>query len=186
MTFSRNRVIPRIALLSAMLLVPFVRAQAQSAAGTEDSIRAALVQRLTLFVEWPEWKMDASHPQFNVCLIGSDPIGPALSEAFRDKSVQQKTVVFTHVDRLDRALDCHLLYVGSNASRQVQRDVATLEHAAVLTVSDRVDAARQGAIVGLPRDESRVRIEVNLKAATGSKLVISSRLLRLATITEMP
>lgn len=181
-----NKLFVRCAPSILLLFSPMLRMQAQGTSASEDSIRAALVQRLTLFVEWPAWKMDASHPQFNVCLIGSDPIGPALSEAFRDKSVLQKNVVFTHVQRLDQALDCHLLYVGSNATREVQRDSETLERAAVLTVSGRVDAARQGEIIGLPRDESHVRIEVNLKAAAVSKLVISSRLLRLAVITEMP
>lgn len=160
--------------------------RAQSASASEDMIRAALVQRLTLYVEWPEWKMDASHARFNVCLIGSDPIGPALNAAFRDKSVLLKSVVVTHVQSVDKAQDCHLLYVGANARREVQRDVANLEQAAVLTVSEQPYTTNSGQIVGLPRDESRVRIEINLKGAAQSKLEISSRLLQLATITEKP
>lgn len=167
-------------------LAPSLNSQAASTAASEDSIRAALVQRLTLFVEWPEWKMDSSHNQFNVCIIGSDPIGPALSQAFHDKSVLQKSVVVTHLQRVDKAQDCHVLYVGPSARRDVEREFAALEQAAVLTVSERADVVHGGQVIGLPRDESRVRIEVNLKAATDSKLTISSRLLRLATITERP
>lgn len=102
-------------------------AQGQSSAVSEDAIRAALVQHLTLFVEWPAWKMDASHVQFNVCLIGSDPIGPALSEAFRGKPVLQKAVVVIHLQAADKVQDCHLLYVGANARREIQHSLAGLE-----------------------------------------------------------
>ncbi len=179
-----SRWLPALGLLfSSIFACPALRAQS---AASEDDIRAAMVQHLALFVDWPGWKMDTSHPQFNVCLLGSDPIAPALIQAFRDRTVMNKPVNVQRVRATDKLEGCHVLYIGAGGRKEFVHTIAALQQAAVLTVSERPTAAEIGQIVGLPESDAHVVIQVNLRAAQSSRLNISSRLLQIATITERP
>ncbi len=180
----------RAGLRFVLVLLPLVgssrRMRAESTFASEDDIRAAMVQHLTMFVDWPPWKMDAAHQQFNVCLLGTDSIGPALENVFRNKMVNSKPVIVQRVETGAKLDGCHLLYLGSGLKRDFQRSLPALEQAAVLTVSERSGADVPGQIVGFPAQYDHVRIEVNLHAAQRSNLTISSKLLRLATLVGQP
>lgn len=64
-------------LLFAILTAASSQGPAESASADEYEIRAAMLMNLTKFIDWPAWKLDASHPQFLICILGPDPIGPA-------------------------------------------------------------------------------------------------------------
>jgi dihydroxyacid dehydratase/phosphogluconate dehydratase len=57
----------------------------------------------------------------------------------------------------------------------------------VLTVSDLPHFAERGGMIGLVRQQDRIRFEVNRTAAEKANLVLSSELLKLATkVIEKP
>ena len=143
-----------------------------------------MVQHLTSFVDWPPAKLDATHPQFTVCLLGADSIRAALESAFRNRTVLSRPVVVQRLAATDKFDSCHLLYVGSGGRKDFLRLLPVLEQASVLTVSERGDA--QGQVIGLPADEDHVVIQVDLRAAQASHLTLSSRLLHLATLVNKP
>ena len=172
---------PAMIFLLCGLLLP-VLASGQSA--TEDDLRAAMVSHLPLFVEWPAAKTDAAHPQFHVCLLGADPIAPVLEAAFHNASVLSAPVVFSRLNATDKLDMCHLLYIGTNARGSLAKLVPQLAQASVLTVSERSVDSAAGEVIGLPIEDNHIRIEVNLAAAQYSKLVVSSKLLHLATIVR--
>lgn len=156
--------------------------EAQSPTATEDDLRAAMVQHLTSFVDWPPAKLDAAHPQFTVCLLGADPQRPALEAAFRNRTVSSKPVVLQRVTAEDKMEGCHLLYIGAGGRKSLPRLLPALQGGSVLTISERGDA--QGQVIGLPAEDDHVVIQVDVHAALASHLTISSRLLHLATLVN--
>ncbi|MGI4830581.1 MAG: YfiR family protein [Janthinobacterium lividum] len=169
-------------LLLTVAVFGLVSADAQTTAVSEDDLRAAMVQHLTSFVDWPPAKLDATHLQFTVCLLGADPIRSALEAAFRNHTVSSKPVVVQRLSTTDKVDGCHVLYVGGAGRKDLLRLLPALQQASVLTVSERGDA--QGQVIGLPADDDHVVIQVDLHAAQASRLVISSRLLHLATLVN--
>lgn len=159
---------------------------ADTVSASAEEVRAAMVQHLTLFVGWPPWKMDAGHPQFYVCLLGDDAIGPSLENAFRNKAVDSKPVVVQHIEATGKLDACHVLYLGAGSKKQFQRELPALEQAAVLTVSELPVKDVPGQVVGFPAQSDHVRIEINLRAAQRSNLTISSKLLHLAILVGQP
>ncbi len=142
-----------------------------------------MVQHLTSFVDWPPAKLDATHSQFTVCLLGAaDPVRSALEVAFRNHTVLSKPVVVQRLTAVDRVDACHLLYVGAGGRKEFLHLLPALQQASVLTVSERGDG--QGQVIGLPADDDHVAIQVDLRAAQASHLTISSRLLHLATLVN--
>ena len=77
---------------------------------------------------------------------------------------------------------CHVLYVAGPESASQSSLLQLLESEAVLTVADRRDFARQGGVISLFVEGSRVQFAVNLSAAQARGLKFSARLLQLARV----
>lgn len=168
-----------------MLGAPLTSASlAQSSSQDEYTVRAAMVFNLTKFIDWPEWKVDQEHPAFVVCLLGSDPISSTLKSLLQNKLIKSKPIIVRELRSVDAAKECHILYVGSKEAKSLNRALADLENNAVLTISERANTESPGQAVGLPNNEEHVRIDVNLGVAQRSKLIVSSKLLHLATVSQ--
>ena len=139
---------------------------------------------LTKFIDWPASKLDATHPDFVVCLLGSDPIGTNIDALMEGKTVQSKPVVVKHLTSIDSATACHILYESAGSRKGVAHALGELEKSAVLTISEKSNSDNPAQVMGLPTSDDHVHIEVNLGAAQRSGLTISSRLLHLATVTH--
>jgi len=174
----------RYLLLLVVVYACAFRFSAQTTVADEYEIRAAMLFNLTKFIDWPASKMDTTHPDFYVCMLGSDPLGSDLDSVMQNKFVQGKPVIVRHLSSIDTADSCNILYVGSSERSNAIRASSQLAKNAVLTVSEKPNTDNHSQVIGLPADENHVRIEVNLAAAQQSGLTISSRLLRLATVTH--
>ena len=159
-----------------------VSTQAQTSTASEDDIRAAMISHLPLFVEWPSSKLDQFHTTFNVCLLGSDPLRGALETQLRNKTLLSMPIVIQKVTVKDHVEQCHILYVGAGSRSELPALLPELTRNSVLVVSERPLAVQKGQTIGLPVEDTHIRIEINLNAAQASNLVISSRLLHLASV----
>lgn len=157
---------------------------AQSSSADEYSIRAAMLLNLTKFIDWPAWKMDSSHPQFLVCILGHDPIEPYADRYLQNQSVMARPVQLKTLKDLSDAAGCHILYVSASGKRSFEADAAELTKAGVLSVSERSVSRSSAQIVGLPLDNDHVQIDVNLGVAQSAGFAVSSKLLHLATVTQ--
>jgi hypothetical protein len=175
----------RLHAFALLLLLPWLCAEplcSQNKTADEDAIRAAMLFNLTKFIEWPSWKLGASHPEFSVCVLGSDPIGLELDNSLRNRMVGSKPLVVRHLAAPEAATGCHILYVSGGESKKLRRVADSMAKNAVLTVSERSNTEVPEQVIGLPTVEDRIHIEVNLSTAQQSGLTISSKLLHLATV----
>jgi YfiR/HmsC-like len=171
-------------ILMALLLGTAAFAPAQAGSVDEYQVRAAMLYNLARFIEWPAWKVDQGHPQFLVCVLGTDPIGGDIDSLLRDKTVGTKPLIVRHISSVDAAGDCHVLYVSTGERKNILKAAADLAKRGVLTISERPNSDSPDQVIGLPMVEEHVQIEVNLGAADRTGLTISSKLLHLATISH--
>ena len=170
-------------LTVALLLCSSAAAAHAQSSADESGIRAAMLLNISRFIDWPAWKMGPDHPQFVVCILGSDPIAPYADHLLEHQSIATKQTAVKHVSATDNLSNCHLLYTSLADRKVLARMQPELNKNAVLTVSERSNTLSTDQIVGLPAVEDHVHIEINLNLAQRSSLQISSRLLRLATVT---
>jgi hypothetical protein len=171
--------------VAGALLLSFtglIRGQTTSA--DEYEIRGAMLINLTKFVDWPSWKMDSAHPQLVVCILGSDSIGPIAERYAQNQSVAGKPLQVRHISSVGEAASCNLLYVGVGEQKHINPVVDDLAKKGVLTVSESSNETVPNQVIGLPTLNDRVRIDINLGAAQRTGLTISSKLLRLATVSR--
>lgn len=139
----------------------------------EPDLKAQIVFRVLLFVQWPPDRLPAAQPM-ELCLQEDDGFAQALGRL----SGQQ---VQGHRLRVRKTAGepltgCHVVYVGAR--------VPPLPHPGVLLVGDRLGLVEQGAMLNLQVDSGRVAFDVGLASARRAGLEVSAKLLRLARFVK--
>ena len=148
---------------------------------TDVSVKAALLFNFAKFTVWPALAPSAP---IVACFTGSDEIAAEFTQVVEGNNANG------HVFDLRRAQDsgtwsvCNLLFVGDEQARRTAAGLAALRRLPVLTVSDSRGFAVSGGVIELYLEAGRVRFAVNIDAADGAGLHLSSRLLGLAKIVR--
>lgn len=143
----------------------------------EYDLKAAFLYNFAQFIEWPGGGDDF----LRICVYGRDPFGPAL-DMLDGKTVREKRVKIIRVASADRARQCDVLFVGDLGRERLAALLSSLGEKSVLTVGEGV--WQQGVVINFIIDNNHMSFEVNLDYAKKSRLLISSKLLRLAHVVR--
>jgi hypothetical protein len=145
---------------------------------TEYQVKAAFLYYFVKFVEWPA---DLPDP-ITICVLGEDPFGPVLERTIKGKQVGGKHLSIKRSRDLANLNSCQILFVSSSEKDRFPEIFDTLGNAAILTVGDTDDFSQLGGIINFFIEENKVHFEINLNAASGARLKISSKLLNVARV----
>lgn len=169
-------------LLAGLFLVCVAPLQADSRVSRADKIKAAIVFKLTRYVEWPDSAYAATNGKFRLCMLGHGAFAAALYAA-EGRKVRGYPVEFQTVGSGSAAaLRCHVLFITASRSRELGGLLAGLKGEGVLSISDIKGFAARGGVIGLVKSKTRIGFEINLNMARQAGLSISSQLLDLATL----
>jgi hypothetical protein len=149
---------------------------------TEHQVKAAFLFNFANFIEWPPAALGPAGTPLRVCIIGADPFGGALDDAFRDQMVQGRSVQVVRGETLEAMGRCHILFLPQSEQRRWVDLVKALRGVPTLTVADGPPLARQGGMVNFIIEAQRIRFEINPAVAEQVGLRISSKLLALARV----
>lgn len=170
----------RLLLLCALLAGAgsLSTAHAAPAATPEYQVKAAFIYNFMKFVEWPG---DAAGPPGTISLgiLGRDPFGDAL-DAVHGKYAKGRKVVVLHFRSLEEVKGCDLLFICASEKGRLSQTLKFANNFRMLTVADQDGFCEAGGMINLVFVKNRVGFEVNVAAASRSKLRISSQLLKLA------
>lgn len=172
-------------LMALCALIPF-EAVAQTSSAGEYELKAAMLYRLTYFVEWPATAAPDSQGATILCVLGQDPVGTALPSVISGQSGSARRVEVRHPRNAGESGGCQVVYVAASEKKNMAQILATLKlkGSGVLTVGDMAQFAAKGGMIQFSLDESHVRFDINLDEATQAGLKISSRVLMLARIVK--
>jgi len=176
--FRAGRLLPLATAAWLAALVPAV-ACAQSAS-VEYAVKATYLYKFAPFVEWPAGTFQSSADPLVLCVAGSDPVTGLVGDAVKGRVVGGRAIDVVRVSPAVHAARCHILYValkGAAASAELEKVRGT----PVLTVTDAASEARATGIVNFVVQDNRVRFEIDQRAAAENHVVISSKLLNLAS-----
>ena len=168
--------------LAAALLAVAAAGPVAAVTPTEHQVKAAFLYNFANFVEWPADALGPAGAPIKVCVVGADPFGGALDDAFRGQSVHGRRAEIVRGPSLTALGRCHILFLPQAEERRWLALVKELHGAPTLTVADGPPLARQGGMVNFIIEAKRVRFEINKVAAEQAGLRISSKLLSLARV----
>jgi hypothetical protein len=168
-------------LIAGVIALALVLCRADAQTMTEHQVKAAFLMNFAKFIEWPAVMFETVNTPITIGIIGDDPFDTALDEAVRGKAIDGHRILVKHVRIFEDWSKVHILFVSDSEKNDLRKIFERLGDAPVLTVSDIQSFCRSGGTIGFVTEHNRVRFEISLEAAERSGLLISSKLLTLAT-----
>ena len=145
--------------------------------GIEIELKATFLYKFAPFVEWPAGAFVSPSAPFNICVVGADPFGPLLDQAVAHQTMGDHPIALRRLAVAGPG--CHIAYLGG-AEAFVAQSVSQFRGSPVLTVTDVQPGASAHGIINFVVESNHVRFDIDDAAAAENRLVISSKLLRLA------
>lgn len=124
------------------------------------------------------------HSTFDICILGRDPIGPAIDDLVANESIDNRPARVVRITDATQGRACDIVFISPDEGDSIREDLALLAGTDALTVSDAPDFLERGGMIQFVLQGDHVRFEVNLNAVDRTHLVLSSELLRVATAVK--
>lgn len=157
----------------------FADPTSDSAKTLEYRIKAAFLYNFARFVEWPQQNA-RNGSKLVIGILGEDPFGPLLDETVRGKNAAGRPLEIKRLSSVDNAASCHLVFVSSSQRRHLEKLLAALNGAKVLTVGETPSFLDNGGMINFVIEDERVQIDLNLSTTQAAGLSISYQLIRVA------
>lgn len=168
-----------LAILAGFMAASRVSAQASR----EYDVKAAFLYNFITFTEWPDSAFNSPDSPYVAGVVGDDPFGSALDDIVSGERIKGRPLVVRRFRRFDNLESCHILFISASESRRLPELLRRLRNRPVLTVSDLPGFTAAGGGIGFTAT-TKIGLNVNPTAIRNAQLVVSSKLLRLAQLTN--
>lgn len=169
----------------ATVVLSATLASAQKA--DEARTKAAYLVNFRQYLRQPETAEIQNRRSFDICLIGRDEFHGALDRLLETQDADGLPVRRLAVSNGVAARSCAIVFVSRLERKRVDRVLAELAGAPVLTVSDMPQFLQHGGMIELETVAKQVRFSVALSPVEKAGLALSSQLLRVAlVVTGLP
>lgn len=177
-------------LLTAWLALCAAPGAPRAQEATPTQVKAAYLINFLRYTQWPEAAAAHGEPR-RVLVLGSRSFASTLRGLLQQHATQAVPIEVLRLppsatrDELRRELSrAHAVFVETDTWPDAARVLAELSGRPVLTVGDAPRFARQGGMLGLVQQGSRIVFDANPEAIRGSGLQVSAKVLKLARIVE--
>lgn len=171
----------RAATAALVCLAVTVDAGAQTVKAPD--LKAAFLEKFSKFTDWPD---EATAGRLlTYCVVDDKAVVAALEGILArppGEAAQPASVRLVKIDASIRS--CHILYVGRLDAKASAHLFDTIKGASVFTVGDNERFAESGGVVQFILENGRMKFAINVAAAQRARLVLSSKLLSLATLVK--
>ncbi|MEO8173684.1 MAG: YfiR family protein [Sediminibacterium sp.] len=175
-----KKILPSRFVIAFVLLIIHLQAEAQPS--LEYQLKAVFLFNFTQFVEWPTGSFETDQSPLVIGILGENPFGTYLDETVKGELIKGHPVVIRYYKNVADVQSCHLLFINITESDKRKEAIEALKGKNILTVSDAPDFAAQGGMIRFFTLQNKIKLQINLEACRESKLVLSSKLLKLAEI----
>jgi hypothetical protein len=149
----------------------------------EYVLKAAFLYRFTDYVDWGG---SNTSEDFTIAVLGKSNITDPLIDIAKKKKVQGKRIVIKQYDDINDVGDCQILFVSNYYKAGIETVVAKVNPKPILIIAEQTDACVKGAHINFLVSDNKLKFEINMNAAAGAGLKISSELLQHAILVNTP
>jgi hypothetical protein len=150
---------------------------AAGATGDERRVKAVFLYKFVPYVSWPSGSTDGD--PFVIGATSAD-MAREVAEVTAGRVLEGRSIVVRYVREGDPTAGLRLIFVGAAEASRLGAIAAQTRGQPILLVTEVNGGLDRGAVINFLLSEGRVRFEVSLPAAESRRLVISSRLLKVA------
>ncbi len=172
-----------VLIAASLVLSPFTR-PAEARVTQEYDLKAVFLLNFARFIDWPADAFEAPGTPIVIGVLGADPFGSTLEETVAGESAHDRKVIVRHYRSIEDLERCQILFVPESESVHWERLAAQFALRSTLTVGESREFTAHSGMIGFDLSGRRLKLRINLAAATAARLTISSKLLRQAEIVS--
>ncbi len=171
-----------ISFLSLFVLVFIFLTEISFGARVEEEARlkTAYIYNFCKYVTWPA---PPDNTPLEICVLGQDALTPLLTTLTKKKIMGKEVVVKPH-SSCSTTDCCDVLFISATKESNLNNIIQSLEGHPILTISDIEGFARKKGMIELVKRGNKIRFIINKQSLDNAELILSSRLLKLATIVS--
>jgi hypothetical protein len=146
----------------------------------EHTVKAAFLYKFLGYVDYPEAAVPAVGEPLVIGILGADDVAEELARIAAGRNMNGRPVSVRKLRAGDAPGKVHMLFIGDDDVGDIEKALAAVRQAPVLTVTETGRNLRQDSVINFRVVDERVRFEVSLDAAEKNNLKLSSRLLAVA------
>jgi hypothetical protein len=170
-----------IVLVFSLMFGPGFAGFAQNSSPSEYQIKAAFLYNFAKFVQWPPQAFAGPGSPMIIGVLGDNVFGDNLERTIRNKTIDQHPFEFREYHSVKEATNCQILFISPSEKKRLPKILNGLRGTSVLTVSETDHFIEAGGMINFDIEDNEVHFQINNTAAKKSGLIISSKLLSLAT-----
>jgi hypothetical protein len=150
---------------------------------SQDVLKAAYIERITRFVEWPAEKQNGSARPFVIGVISDDYFAAVLREAFKTNRIKGRVVSVKEISGTSGLAGCDMCYLGEKAIKDIQHFIEEANAKGVLLVSHSQNFGRSGIHFNFYIEENQLKFEINEKSIKKGRFSVSHLLMKSSRIS---
>jgi hypothetical protein len=166
---------------ASILATLVLAAPAGGASHQEYALKAAFLLNFARLVEWPAEVRPGEGEPLVVAVMGSASVRRVIAQGLEGARAGSHPLEVRRLENAAQIPGSHIVFVAGRGEPDAELLDRSRSHKA-LSVGESPGFARRGGVIGLFTEEKKLRFEINVEAAKGAGIQLSSRLLRLARI----
>lgn len=141
------------------------------------TLKALYIERFTRFIEWPNVK---NQEFFKIEVIGDNNFSKELKKIFSKVKVKNKPALIINSNKITSDFKPNLIYVSKNKQLILKSVIKEYKTLPVLIISEGKGVIENGCMIGIYKENRKLKFEINEKQFAKNKLYISYRLMQVA------
>lgn len=151
----------------------------------ENNLKVVFVYNFAKYTQWPAPSPPSEAQDFLICVLGHINFSRQLTE-IDGASLDRERITVNYLNNLSDVRQCRILILGVLEKQMLKTALDAVGSLAVLTISDLPEFINAGGMIEMFRDNTRLRFKINHERMIARGIVLSSKVLRLATIIPDP
>jgi len=151
-----------------------------AATASETEVKAAFLYNFVKFVDWPAEAFASDTTPFRVAVFGDEDVTGKLKVLLSDKKAHGRSFEVKRVFNPQDAKNSQIVFITAPESKRSMLILDAVKKLTVLTIGESEEFLDLGGVINFVFEDTQLRFEINPEPAEKVKLVISSKLLRLA------
>jgi hypothetical protein len=178
-----NKYFP-LRMILAIIPVLFLFSLPVNAQYNENIIKAAYIERITRFIEWPVEDTTLSSDRFVLCVYGETQLYNTLIDIFKEKLIKNHKVNVIAIKTPEQLSTCNICYISEKAKPIINDFVNTANSSGVLLISETTDFCKAGVHINFYIEDEKLKFEINVKSLTSAGFKVSYLLMKNTRIIQ--
>lgn len=180
----KGKILSWIKFAPAALLLLFLSSLNCEAQYKENVVKAAYIERITRFVEWPLKDSLQSHDQFVIGVYNEDEFLFTLSEVFKNKPIKGHLVKIIPVKNAEEIGACNICYISEKAKSLIKDFISAANSSGVLLISGSNGFCKAGVHINFYLEDEKLKFEINEKSLGSAGFKVSYLLMQNTRIIQ--